>query len=546
VNTALYRDNPLQDPTLVWGFVALCVTLPLTRAISSYVLTLLAQHTVLRMRKQLSRAILQAPLRRLEEAGSPKLLAALTGDVATVTGALTALPGLFVQVAVVVGALAYLGWLSGTVLLATLAVLVVGAVTYQIPMAAGARRQKLLREQADRLYQHFRAITEGSKELKLHHGRQDAMIDNLDRTGAEVRRHLVGAATIFSAAAGWGQLVVFSLIGSLVFVIPTLYDVELKTLTGYALILLYLVTPIEGILNTFPALNQAQIAFRKVRDLGLSLDSDLPGARPLSVDGEDRDGDAAPGRPVPAHSSWNSLELVGVTHTYYQEREDGHFTLGPIDLSLRPGELVFVVGGNGSGKTTFAKLLLGLYYPETGELRLDGNVVTDENRSDFQQLFSVIFSDFYLFETLLGLDAPDTDARAGRYLARLELDHKVKVQGGELSTTALSQGQRKRLALLTAYLEDRPIYLFDEWAADQDPVFKEVFYRELLPELKARGKSVIVISHDDRYYGVADRILKLEFGQLVYDGDPDGLFARGAEVAHAEVAHAGAPELKLV
>ena len=172
------------------------------------------------------------------------------------------------------------------------------------------------------------------------------------------------------------------------------------------------------------------------------------------------------------------------------------------------------MGGNGSGKTTLAKLLCGLYIPESGALWLDSKPITDVTRDQYRQLFSVVFSDFYLFEKLLGLEAFNLDKRAAHYIAHLQLDHKVEVRGGQLSTVDLSQGQRKRLALLTAYLEDRPIYIFDEWAADQDPVFREIFYYELLPELKAKGKTVLVISHDDRYYGMADRILKLDYGQL--------------------------------
>ncbi|HYQ84679.1 MAG TPA: hypothetical protein VEP28_11855, partial [Rubrobacter sp.] len=125
-----------------------------------------------------------------------------------------------------------------------------------------------------------------------------------------------------------------------------------------------------------------------------------------------------------------------------------------------------------------------------------------------------VYSDFCLFESLLGLERPDLDQQAHRYLAKLHLDRKVTVKDGVLSTVALSQGQRKRLALLTAYLEDRPIYLFDEWAADQDPAFKEIFYHQFLPELRARGKLVFVISHDDRYFGVGDRLIRLEEGRL--------------------------------
>src|SRR5262249_38718163 len=169
-----------------------------------------------------------------------------------------------------------------------------------------------------------------------------------------------------------------------------------------------------------------------------------------------------------------TLELAGVTHQYHNEREGRGFTLGPIDLALRPGELVYVIGGNGSGKTTLAKLLIGLYVPEAGAVRLDKEPITAANRESYRQMFSVVFNAFYLFESLLGLVAPDLDQQARDYLARLQLERDVEIRDGKLSTTDLSKGQRKRLALLTAYLEDRPIYVFDEWAADQDPVFKAI------------------------------------------------------------------------
>ncbi|MGH7968533.1 MAG: cyclic peptide export ABC transporter, partial [Limisphaerales bacterium] len=220
-------------------------------------------------------------------------------------------------------------------------------------------------------------------------------------------------------------------------------------------------------------------------------------------------------------ASFERLDLKSVLHSYHVEQDDTQFVLGPVSLTFRPGELVFLVGGNGSGKSTLAKIIAGLYIPEAGEMRLDGKLVTDANRDEYRQLFSAVFSDFYLFEHLLGLERPDLDAQARGYLEQLHLNHKVRIRNGALSTTSVSQGQRKRLALLTAYLEDRPFYLFDEWAADQDPHFKSVFYTQLLPELKARGKTVLVISHDDRYFHVADRILKLDYGKLVSSPSPE-------------------------
>ena len=96
----------------------------------------------------------------------------------------------------------------------------------------------------------------------------------------------------------------------------------------------------------------------------------------------------------------------------------------------------------------------------------------------------------------------------------LQLDHKVRIEDGAFSTIHLSQGQRKRLALLTSYLEDRPIYVFDEWSADQEPMFREIFYRHLLPGLRAKLKTVVVITHDDRYFDAADRIIELDYGRF--------------------------------
>jgi putative pyoverdin transport system ATP-binding/permease protein len=265
-----------------------------------------------------------------------------------------------------------------------------------------------------------------------------------------------------------------------------------------------------------PSFNNANISLTKVEQTGLSF----------KATGAESDN-------VPAVApTCQQLDLYDVTHVYKHESGDGDFLLGPVSMTLRQGELVFLVGGNGSGKTTLAKLITGLYVPETGELRFDGKSVSDSNRESYRQLFSMVFSTPHLFEHLLGHDKVTLDQRAQDYLAKLQLDHKVKVTDGVLSTTELSQGQRKRLALLTAFLDDRPIYIFDEWAADQDPLFKEFFYLHLLPELKARGKMILVITHDDRYFGVADRIVKLDQGKIVNDAQlPVATYAQFAPPA---------------
>jgi putative ATP-binding cassette transporter len=265
----------------------------------------------------------------------------------------------------------------------------------------------------------------------------------------------------------------------------------------------------EIIVNRLPLLTKADVALKKIEVLGLALASyaEAEAATPALVNSPNQG----------LKLDWHSLELQGVTHGYGSDRENLDFTLGPINLKFKPGEMVFLIGGNGSGKSTLAKLITGLYIPESGKICLDNQQINQPNREWYRQHFSVVFSDFYLFDRLLGVAKYNLDSVAQTYLRQLQLDHKVTVENGKLSTTALSQGQRKRLALLTAYLENRPIYLFDEWASDQDPIFKELFYTQFLPKLRDQGKLVLVISHDDQYFEVGDRIIKLDYGKVIYD-----------------------------
>ena len=485
---------------LAWAFVGLAFVRFTSGVAAEVLLIYLAQTAILKLRVQLSRRILATSLRQLEELESHRLLAALIDDVTSISVALSSMPILCINIVVLLGCLVYLGLLSWTVLLAVLYTIACGVITYQLASKKGLDHLRLARGQWDRLVNHFHGLIEGAKELKLHGRRRAAFLaELLERTTARLRRHNIVGMSIYTMAGSWGNLLFFVLVGLLLFSLPDLRDFNRQSLTGYVLVLLYMMAPLSMTLNLLPNLARANVALRNLETLGLTL------AAPEML-------------PAPETSNgWRDLELSGVTVSYRREGDDRNFVLGPIDLTFQQGELVFVVGGNGSGKTTLAKLITGLYAPETGEIRVDGALVTDENREAYRQHFSAIFSDFYLFERLLGLDDPNLDSLAQDYLQKLQLTHKVQVNKGQFSTLALSHGQRKRLALLAACLEDRSFYVFDEWAADQDPHFKEIFYETLLLELKAKGKTVVVLSHDEKYYRVADRIIKLDYGQLVFD-----------------------------
>jgi|KBSMisStaDraftv2_1062788.scaffolds.fasta_scaffold08481_3 putative ATP-binding cassette transporter len=523
-NTALLAvvNSALRDPQkaaftwLIWIFGGFCILLPLMRFFSEYLLLRLGQDALFEMRHQLSRQILAAPLRRLEELGSARLLATLTDDVPVIANALLQIPILSINLAVIACSLIYLGWLSLTVLLAVLAFMALGIACYLFPVAKAEVYLRGAREHMDALLHHFRALTEGAKELKLHRLRRDAFLTNLRSTAFNFRKETVFGYSIYLGAASWGQTMGFVAVGLLVFALPAIYGTSLQVIIGYVIVILFIMTPLQLVMNMMSGFSRANIAIAKLDQLGLKLREFTP-----EVDTTHRE-----------HFQ-GRIDLIGITHEYRREGEDNTFTLGPIDLSFDPGELVILGGGNGSGKTTLAKLLVGLYAPEAGEIQVDGKAINDANREAYRQMFSVVFSDFYLFDSLLGIEAQQLDQHAHSYLQRLQLAHKVAVKDMALTTTSLSQGQRKRLALLTAYLEDRSFYVFDEWAADQDPLFKEVFYLQLLPELKARGKTVLVISHDERYYYVADRFVKLDYGMIVLDETqpPVSIAASGVTVS---------------
>jgi putative ATP-binding cassette transporter len=517
INVRLMHPNALRGP-FVWRFTGLILIVLLANVVSRMLLIRLSQQGSFDLRMDLSRRILASPLRHLEEIGPHRLLAALTEDVFLIANALLDVPILCINTAIVVGCLVYLSWLSWTAFLTLLAFLLLAVVGYVLLERRARRSLRLARDQWDALIEQLRAVTHGTKELKLHRRRREAfLLEILEPTAASLRCYNVSGRNLSAIAVSWGQVTYFIFIAFILLALPGLKDINIQTLTSYTLTALYMRTPIVVLLNIIHSFSRASISLQKLKELGLPMEGfDATDKSPMQFTSE---------------PSFERLELLHITYTYTHVLGTESFTFGPIDITFHPGELVFVVGGNGSGKTTFVKLLTGLYIPDAGEIRMNGEPIIDDNREFYRQYFSVVFSDFYLFEQLLGLDHRDLDGRGQQYIAQFQLAHKVEVHNGKLSTTQLSHGQRKRLALLTAYLEDRPIYVFDEWAADQDPLFKEIFYLQLLPELRARGKSVIVVSHDEHHYHVADRIIKLNYGEVEYDTHLAHIQETGKEVS---------------
>jgi len=489
-----------SSSALALPFIGLCLLMLVFRLVSSFILIRLSRWAVYDLRLSISRKILSTPLRNLENLGTSRMIATLTDDIPSIATALTTFPVVAMHIAIVTTCIVYLGWLSWQLLLFFLAFTVFGIVIYNLPLQKATRFMEATRLEFDNLVKHFQSLTDGIKELKLNHHRRNDFLDNhLEVSSRKMRVQGIWGDSIFAFAGSFGHLLAFLLIGSILFLVPSIKDFNVEILTGFCLVIIYILTPLEVISNCVPLLSRAFVAMQTVESLGLDLEKE---SEALMIS-----------KTLP-NKELEKLEIIDVSYTYYSEEKNETFKLGPINLEISPGEIVMLVGGNGSGKTTLAKILTGLYTPEEGTIECNGEAVSDQNRESYRQLFSVVFSDFYLFDYLLGIEKTNDKSMLEKYLEKLQLSHKVKIEEGKFSTLKLSQGQRKRLALLTAYVEDRPIFVFDEWAADQDPLFKEFFYNTLLQELKQKNKALLVISHDDRYFSIADRILKLEGGQL--------------------------------
>ncbi|MEQ1962574.1 cyclic peptide export ABC transporter [Xenorhabdus khoisanae] len=484
----------------LWSFFGICFIFFITKTISEITLSHLAQAAIFSLRLSLSNKILRAPLKKLNKIGRHGLLAVLTKDVDVFVHSFMLAPSVFGNVTLIIACFSYLAWMSWQLFVILAALSLIAMYMFYIWEKYPLRLMTLMRDQVDKIYLNFQSLINGSKELKLNKQKGNLFVDRVIAPAANVFKEIcIKANSSYAWLINASSVTFYIIIGISIFIVPIWIPQEPSTLFTVALLVLFLSGPISEVIGAIPELREAEVSLNKMR----RLDNELEEALSEQIEG-----------PSPFHNKLPiELELKDVVHHYTTDKEDRQFALGPLSLKISQGEIVFIVGGNGSGKTTLAMLLVGLFEQESGSVSLNGVPVTSANNEHYRQFFSAVFSDYHLFEQLLNSDANVTE-KATHYIESLNMSHKVKIVDGGFSTTNLSAGQRKRLALVSAYLEDRPIYLFDEWAADQDPVFKRLFYTELLPELKANGKTIIVISHDDGYFDSADRIIKLEDGNI--------------------------------
>lgn len=493
---AMFLGLEISNAKVALVFGIGCLAIVIVRTLSQVSLSRIAMDLASDQRMELYRRIANAPIAALERVGIPKLLATMNQDLPAVVDGAQFLPDLLINSVTIVGMLGFLLYLNASVFWFVIGAIVFGVVTYQVPVLLGRRYFMRGRVVGDALHAAIAGLVRGAKELKLSADKREVFFDTMLLNH---ERELLGLqksiSTVTRISSNYGEMLCFFIIGALTFIFVNYRAISNSELLGVVMVLLYITGPISAILHMIPAVFNSQVALGRVASVISSLEDENVTEGPIQK------------------VEWEAVRFDNVSYEHKRDDDGALFVLGPVNLELRKGEITMIVGGNGAGKSTLCKLLTLHYMPTGGTIYFGDTSVDRLTLVSCRQSIAAIYSDYHLFDRLIGVNCEQEAVDS--FLRVLKLDGKVNYVEGKFSTLALSDGQRRRLALLTAYLEDKELYLFDEWAADQDPQFKKFFYHEILPMLKQKNKAVVVITHDDRYFHLADKLIVMENGKIL-------------------------------
>lgn len=457
------------------------------------------EDAIYNVRINLADKVKRVELSFMERMGSNKLYSRLTQNDTLIAQAVPPLVSGFQMFTLMVFSLIYLGYISPISFIITMIALIVG-VLYFLSLSRFIKKSlRGVRQKEDVYFQSISHLVDGFKEVKMNHKKGEDISGRIATVASEAQDIKREVGKHESRLWGFGRLFIYALMPVLIFVIPNFVEEHADSIFKISATLLFLIGPTTIITNMIPLLNRVNMAIEDLFLLEAEMDEAIAASTGQSLDAS-------------TFLDFNKVAIDNLMFNY--PNDDGSaFSSGPFNEHLNRGELLFIIGGNGSGKSTFLKLLTGLYYPTAGSIKVDSTVITESSYPAYREIFSVIFTDFYLFDKFYGISDLEVE-KVNYWLEKMRMSHKVQLKDGGFTSTSLSTGQRKRLAFIAAMLEDKPVLIIDEFAADQDPQFREYFYETLLPELKSTGKTIIAVTHDDHYFHVADRVLKMDEGRF--------------------------------
>jgi putative ATP-binding cassette transporter len=480
------------------SYFALCLFILISRSASLILVNNIVKDVTADLRIGLSKRINSLRVSDIEQIGMARLVNMLVDDIGAISTSAISIPMIGVALVTLLGIVGYLLYLDLRVALIVIAAIGCGAFVYKYAMGASEERLKSARALRDDVQEGVRGLIFGASELKLNSQKSAAFIeDAIARPEKEAAKHNKIADAIIHSAGTFGDLLSFLVIGLVAFVVPRFFTISMVTIYGAIIAIFYIIGPLANIMHAIPTLLRGQVSLDRLKALG-------------SYAAEEPQTGVVP-------ANFSTIRLQAVRYDYPNANKAA---LLPTSLTLRRGEILFIVGGNGSGKSTLSKILSLLYLPPEGTVYFDECPITRNNIAQARDQIGIVLSNYHLFAKLYGAEQGEQAASVQRLLELLELDQHIRFEGTSFSSTQLSDGQRRRLALLLAILDDKEVYVFDEWAADQDPRFKEIFYRHLLQDFKIRNRFIVVITHDDRYFHCADRVVTMEDGAVLSDELP--------------------------
>ncbi|HEB7515101.1 TPA: multidrug ABC transporter permease/ATP-binding protein [Campylobacter coli] len=471
-------------------FIALLIVFFLSSTIVELGLSVFGQNFIFKMQRRVVKQILDTPLLKVAKVGKARILASLGSDVRNISFGLLRLPDFLQSSILILCTSVYLCYLSPQIFtLCAIWIIVVFTINNFLMMKVYAYFRKA-RENDDALQNNYQNILDGHKELLINRYRAKLYYEDEFESNARSKKKNSTLGNLFNnLSSNFTNVALLALVGVEFYLALEFKWASVAEATTIALSILFLRTPLVSMIGSFPTLLLAKIALDKIAKLELDDYKEHFEKTNFIKD-------------------WRQISFKNTSFSY-----DDNFHLNPVNLDLKKGELIFLIGKNGSGKSTFCMLLTGLFKPSEGEIFVD-DMKIDDNLDVYRSLVSAVFSDFHLFTKTLAKEKFADEEKIASWLEFLELKGKTRVEDHELVLTKLSTGQKKRLAMLIALLEERDILVLDEWAADQDPVFRRFFYKKLLPLLKEQGKTIFAITHDDAYFDSADRIFLAEGGNI--------------------------------
>lgn len=405
-------------------------------------------------------------------------------------------------------ALTYMFWISPAGGFAVITLMTLLAFFYIYRNKKIEKNLNTLRDIQNDYHRYLRDLLMGFKEIRINSVRRENIFNQyLKKTLSNSLELGITSATRHMHNEMVGNYSWYVVLGMILFALPRLLSLNITQVTSFIVIVLFILGPVGMLTSLIPFYTRIKISLQRLGGLEDQINSHIPESETDNTS------------PAQLPGNFEDISFRNVSYNYYDNKKQKLFTLGPLDIALNKGEVIFLTGGNGSGKSTFVNLLTGLYYPSEGHIHYNTEQIDINNVTAYTDKISAIFSNNHLFkENYDAFNLKSLNIQLKSYIDTMKLSAVVRFEEDRnFIDNNLSKGQQKRLALIYAFLEDKEVLVLDEWAAEQDPSFRKYFYTVVIPELKSKGKTIIAVTHDDAYYNVADRIIHFDYGNIAHD-----------------------------